>query len=81
MRPCPKPPVKSALYTEVNREISRRYGKEYMIPATNNQRLPEAQWLLTLLATLNPDHAVFMKGYWNDKPLDSVTKSKYDHLM
>ena len=59
VRNCLEPPVKSVLAAMIAAEEKRR-GVQVGL---TEQNLPERAWLLIVLSTLNPEHAIFKKSY------------------
>ena len=42
--------------------------------------MPEGQWLLNVLSSLNPSHPVFSRGYMPDRQPDPYLEVKVAHL-
>jgi hypothetical protein len=57
--PCPRPPSKEFLKRAVEQLCEAQLKKL----GIKENRLPNKQWLLNILASLNPDYEVFQKGY------------------
>ena len=55
-RPCPRPPQRAVLVEEINKEIVRKFASQAKCLVTSPNRMPELQWLLDALSSLNPDH-------------------------
>lgn len=82
VRPCPHPPSKLVLLAEINKEITKsaRLGSNKTVPGAGT-RLPDARWLLDVLATLNPKHELFSKTYYAcNKPKDPFLNQKVEFL-
>ena len=57
--PCPDPPPKEIILDEVGKVTTEH---ELDTGATEN-KVPDKDWLLSVLATLKPDHVFFKKDY------------------
>ena len=56
---CPKPPAKDVIWQAICDETN----KQKIDLGISVLRLPEKQWLLWTLSTLNPDHKMFARDY------------------
>ena len=60
MRPCPQPPTKLMLVEALYNEC----GSQGLICLVfDPQHMPDKEWLLVSLSTLNANHAFFQKNY------------------
>lgn len=57
--PCPRPPPKTVLYEKFKTIMNT---KKFPI-GFDDKHLPDAKWLLTVIATLNPGDEIFKKSY------------------
>lgn len=55
MLPCPRPPSKTVLYEKFKAIMA---SKKFTI-AFDDKHLPDAKWLLAVIATLNPTDEIF----------------------
>ena len=55
MLPCPRPPSKTVLYEKFKAIMP---SKKFTI-AFDEKHLPDAKWLLAVIATLNPTNEIF----------------------
>ena len=69
VKTCPKRPYRIILVTEINKEIESQISSEKELVYTST-RLPDLNWLLTVLSTLNPNHKFFQKSYNPEKNND-----------
>jgi hypothetical protein len=61
LRPCPRRPLKCFILEEVLKELDK--FKEKRITGIDDKHQPDVEWLLVVLATLNPNHRFFAKDY------------------
>ena len=61
LRPCPLPPPKRDVLIEVERLL--RVQKMPALTKVNSKSQPDLRFLLTALATLQPDHFMFNRDY------------------
>ena len=59
LQPCPDPPSKESILEEVVKFTTQN---ELDIGATEN-KIPDKDWLLNVLAIFKPDHQFFSKDY------------------
>jgi hypothetical protein len=60
MRPCVKAPVKETLLQKIQALCSE---KKYNISWIDFQHLPDKDWMVKVIATLNPQDEIFKKDY------------------
>ena len=65
--PCPRPPTKPVLIKQVNTAIAAKFGDDKKCLQTSANRGPTIRWLLDVLATIEPGHINFMKGFSHEK--------------
>jgi hypothetical protein len=63
LHPCPRLPSKEFL----KRAVKQLCEAQNKMLGFKENRLPNKQWLLNILVSLNPDHEVFQKGYVHSK--------------
>ena len=80
--PCPKPPTKPVLISQVNKAIVAKFGDDKKCLQTSANRGPTNRWLLDVLATLEPAHINFVKGYSHEKApvMDDLLQLKVRYL-
>ena len=81
LRPCPSPPSRGSLITEANTIIVKKYGKDKQLVVVNSNRLPDLQWLLVVLSTLDPNHIIFLKNWSKSRHSDPLAAMKVDYIM
>ena len=60
MRACPCPPNKLKLLEYMQDECDKQKLK---MPVQNPKILPDKDWIIVCLSSLNPDHLIFQKSY------------------
>lgn len=60
MRPCPFPPSKLIVLEELETACRK---KDLVYPITDLKLLPDQEWALNCLSTLEPNHLFFSKNY------------------
>lgn len=66
IKPCPNPPRKEFLIAEINKEIEKHIDDTVTWDMEANSS-PPVDYLLNVLATLNPKHRYFGKNFTPDK--------------
>jgi len=61
IRPCPRKPLKQLIIQEVKNELKKKDGN--LSNWIDEKHQPDVEWLLVILATLNPEHRYFQKQY------------------
>ena len=61
IRPCPRRPLKQYILEEVHLELDKFNEKRKT--GIDEKHQPDIEWLLVVLATLNPEHRYFAKDY------------------
>ena len=69
-RPCPRPPTRAILMTEIERVLA---PMDQQLSLDNSKCMPEKEYLLTVLATIYPDHEIFERDYL-PPPLNRPTR-------
>ena len=64
LRPCPKPPTKILILEE----IDKIFGTSGKTIGSTDKALPETQFLLAVLSTLNASHRFFSRSYQPPPP-------------
>lgn len=57
--PCPDPPKKAYLLDELKLTVGDRWSSL----GISAKKVPDKQWILAVLGSLNPNHQVFQKSY------------------
>lgn len=65
LRPCPLPPKKLTILEEL---ANACMNANKNMPVTKPNSLPDVDWCLACLSTLNPDHEFFTKSYMPEQP-------------
>ena len=60
MLPCIKAPIKDTLYNKIEAICLK---KDYNIAWIDSQHMPDKDWMVNVLATLDPDDEIFKKDY------------------
>ena len=58
--PCVRAPVKETLYSKIEAICLK---KDYNIAWIDPQHMPDKEWMVDVLATLDPDDEIFKKSY------------------
>ena len=74
-RNCPDPPKFSVLY-EIFKEVVSSSGKNMGLDP-DDKHVPDKNWMLVIIATLNPDHALFQKDYVPPKTEQEMEAIQY----
>jgi len=70
------------LISQVNAAIVAKFGDDKKCLQTSANRGPSNKWLIEVLATLNPGHINFVKGFSHEKApvMDELLQIKVGYL-
>lgn len=76
--PCPDPPGKTAILREV---LKASDLKKLDLGITNEGHIPNKEWLLVVLSTLEPDHLFFKKDYLPPAKNEALSRAKESKVV
>lgn len=73
---CPRPPQKDVLIAKFNKLMQDK-GLRSGLQA---EKLPDKEWLITVIATLNPEDEIFRKDYLPPARKNAIEEQKTIHV-